>query len=233
MSPIERTAVEGTSPLRWERKIRMKLRILLCTIALASASLLSAGQAFSQENKGGGKDAAKPAADMQEMMKKWMEVATPGEAHKRLGQFVGKWDTVVRMWWEGPGKPPMETKGASEIKWMMDGRFLLEETSGQMMGMSYRGMSITGYDNFKKKYVVSYIDNMGTGMYTGEGKFDMANKVLTSYGKMDEPMTGEHDKTVKYVIRILDKDKYVFEMFDEVGGPNEFKAFEITYTRKQ
>jgi hypothetical protein len=226
------TAGEEASPVHRERKIRMKLQVLLCTIALVGASLLSAGQAFSQENKPGEKGDAKSAPDMQEMMKKWMEVATPGEAHKHLGQFVGKWDTVVRMWWEGPGKPPVESKGASEIKWIMDGRFLLEESSGQMMGMPYRGMGITGYDNFKKKYVVSYIDNMGTAMVTGEGKFDMANKVLTSFGKMDEPMTGEHDKTVKYVLRLLGKDKYVFEIFDEVGGPSEFKVVEITYTRK-
>jgi Protein of unknown function (DUF1579) len=211
----------------------MKLRILLCTIAFACASLLSAERGFSQENKSREKDAAKPAADMQEMMKKWMEFAAPGQAHKHLDYFVGKWDTAVRMWWEGASKPPTETKGAAEIKWIMDGRFLLEESSGQMMGMPWRGMSITGYDNFKKKYIMSYLDNMATGIYTGEGKFDQANKVLTSFGKMDEPMTGEHDKTIKYVIRTLSKDKYVLEMFDEVGGPSEFKAVEITYTRKQ
>jgi len=212
----------------------MKLRILLCTIAFACASLLSAERGFSQENKAKGKDAAKPAAaDMQEMMKKWMECATPGEAHKHLDHFVGKWETLIRLWTEGPGKPAAESKGASEIRWIMDGRFLLEETSGQVMGMPWRGMSLTGYDNFKKKYIVSHIDNLGTAMYTSEGKFDQANKVLTSFGNMDEPMTGEHDKTVKYVLRILSKDKYIFEMFDEVGGPNEYKAGEIIYTRKQ
>jgi hypothetical protein len=211
----------------------MKLRILLCTIALACAPLLSAERGFSQENKSKEKDAAKPAADMQDMMKKWMEYATPGKAHKHLDYFVGKWDMAVRMWFEGAGKPPAESKGASEIKWIMEGRFLLEELSGQVMEMPWRAMTMTGYDNFKKKYIFSYVDNMGTGMYTGEGKFDQANKVLTTYGKMDDAMTGEHDKTVKYVIRTLSKDKYVFEIFDEVGGPSEFKAVEITYTRKQ
>jgi hypothetical protein len=210
----------------------MKLRMLLFTIAIACASLLGAGQAVSQENKAQAKSDAKPSADMQEMMKKWMESATPGEAHKRLEPFVGKWETAIRMWPEGPGKPPAESKGSSEIKWIMDGRFLLEEYSGQMMEMPHRGMSITGYDNFKKRYVVSYLGNTGTAIYTGEGKFDMDNKVLTSYGQMDEPMTGEHDKTVKYVVRLLNKDKHVFEIFDEVGGPNEFKVIEITYTRK-
>ena len=206
----------------------MRLRIILCATVLICAAMQ--GNARAQEQA---KPEAKAASNMQEMMKKWMECATPGEAHKHLDQFAGKWDTVVRMWYEGPGKPAVETKGASETKWIMDGRFLLEETSGQMMGKPWHGMSITGYDNFKKKYVVSYIDNMGTAMYTGEGKFDMANKVLTSFGKMDDPMTGEHDKTVKYVMRALSKDKYIFEIFDEVGGPNEYKAVEMTYSRKQ
>lgn len=210
----------------------MKLRILLCTIAFACASLLSAERGFSQENKSKANDGAKPSADMQEMMKKWMELSTPGEAHKHLAQFVGKWDTVVRMWTEGPDKSPIESKGTSEVKWMMEGRFLLEEYTGQMMGMPWHGMIITGYDNFKKKYVFSSLDNLGTGLYTSEGKFDMANKVLTSFGKMDEPMTGEHDKTIKYVLRTINKDKHVFEIFDEVGGPNEFKVVEVTYTRK-
>ena len=225
-------ADEEALSLHQERMRRMKLRMLLFTITIVCASLLSAGQVLSQENKAKGKEDAKPAADMQEMMKKWAEIATPGEGHKLLDQFVGKWDTVMRMWAEGPGKPPAESKGASELKWIMDGRYLLEESSGQMMGMSYRAMTIQGYDNFKKKYVFSYIDNMGTAIYTGEGKFDMGNKVLSSYGRMDDPMTGEHDKTVKYVTRVLGKDKYVFEIYDEVGGPNEFKALEITYTRK-
>jgi len=166
------------------------------------------------------------------MMKKWMEVATPGEGHKPLEQLVGKWDTVMTMWGEGPGKPPSETKGSCEVKWILDGRFLLEETTGQMMGMPYKSMNIFGFDNYKKKYVMSYVDNLGTAIYTGEGKFDMSKQVLTSFGKMDEFMTGERDKPVKYVMRIVSRDKHVFEAYDEVGSPNEFKAFEITYTRK-
>ena len=207
----------------------MKLRMLLFAIAVAGALALSIGRTDAQDKANSD---AKPAADMQEMMKKWMEVATPGEGHKLLEQFVGKWDTVTRMWWEGPGKPPTETKGSAEAKWVLDGRFLLEEASGQMMGMPYKSINYLGFDNYKKKYVVSYLDSMGTAMYTGEGKFDPSNKVMTLFGKMDDCMIGERDKPVKYVTRIISKDKHVFEIYDEVGSPNEYKAVEIIYTRK-
>jgi hypothetical protein len=203
--------------------------MLLFAIAVAGALALSIGSTKAQDKaKGDGK----PAADVQEMMKKFMEFATPGEGHKLLEPLVGKWDVVTRMWWEGPNKPPTETKGVSERKWVLDGRFLLEESSGQMMGMPYKSMSFLGFDNYKKKYVVSYLDSVGTAMYTGEGKFDPSNKVMTLFGKMDDFMIEERDKPVKYVTRIVSKDKQVFEVYDEVGSPNEYKAVEIIYTRK-
>ena len=207
----------------------MKMRMLLFAIAIAGALTLSISRTDAQDKA---KAEAQPAVDTQEMMKKWMEVATPGDGHKQLDQLVGKWDSVMRMWMEGPGKPATESKGSCEIKWIMEGRYLLQEATGQMAGMPFKSMNVIGYDNYKKKYVMSYIDNMGTAIYTVEGKLDPSNKVMTSFGKMDEFMTGERDKLVKYVLRIISKDKHVFEAYDEVGTPNEFKAFEIAYTRK-
>jgi hypothetical protein len=209
----------------------MKVRITMFAFVMACALALPANQVFSQE-KGGGKNEAKPAVDMQEMMKKWAEAAKPGAPHRLLDQFVGQWDVAMRMWME-PGKPPMETKSTADVKWIMDGRFLLEESTGQIMGMPHKGMGITGYDNFKQKYISSWIENMSTGMYTSEGTFDQSGKVLTLHGKIDEPMTGERDKLVRFVARFISKDKHVFEIYDLVGRPDEFKAVEMTYTRKQ
>jgi Protein of unknown function (DUF1579) len=203
--------------------------MFLFAIAIAGALVLSIGRTDAQDKA---KSEAKPAADTQEMMKKFMEFSNPGEGHKFLDQFVGKWDLVTRMWMEGPDKPPNETKGASESKWVLEGRFLLEESTGQMMGMPYKSLNYIGFDNYKKKYVLSYIDSMGTAMYTGEGKLDPSNKVMTVFGKMDDYIMGERDKPVKYVTRVISKDKHVFEIYDEVGGPNEYKAVEIIYTRK-
>jgi hypothetical protein len=211
----------------------MKLSILVCGIALACALAFSTDRVLCQGKQEKAKNESKQPAEMQEMMKKWAELARPGENHKVLDAMTGRWETATRVWWEGPQKSPVETKGAAEIKWIMDGRYLLEESTGQTMGQSYKSMTLTGFDNFKKKYLFSYVDSMGTAIYTGEGTFDPAARVLISYGKVDDLMTGERDKPVKYVTRLLGKDKYVFEIYDLIGGPSEFKAVEITYTRKQ
>lgn len=176
-----------------------------------------------------GKD-AKP--DEAEMMKRWMAVATPGTGHKALDSQTGEWDIVMRMWEPGTNAPPTETKGTASIKWILGGRFLQSDVTGNMMGMPMTGLGITGYDNFKKKYITCWIDSLNTAMYTAEGTADPAGKVFTYHGKMDEPMTGEKDKPVKFVHRILSADSHVFEMHDPALGAKS-KTFEMAYTRKK
>ena len=207
----------------------MNLRNIFCGMALAVALLFPLNPAFAQENNSGDKAPAMSA----EMMKKWAEAATPGEAHKLLNHLVGKWEVTSRMWFEGPGKPPVESKSTSESKWIMDGRFVQEEATAQMMGQTHKSLNITGYDNIRKKYVASHIENMGTAIYSAEGTLDQTGKVMTLFGKFDEPMTGERDKLTKMVIRLIGPDKYIFEMYDLVGTPDEFKAMEMTYVRKR
>jgi Protein of unknown function (DUF1579) len=204
----------------------MRLRILLCVSAL----LLAATGVAAHANKGKGKKAAaKPS--MEEMMKRWQEVAAPGAGHKVLEQAVGEWDVTMRLWME-PGKPPTESKGTSVTKWILGGRFVQEESEGEMMGMHFSGAGMTGYDNFKKMYVFSWADNMGTMLVTAQGTLGRDGKTITYMCREDDPMTGQRDKPVKYVTRMLGPDKHVLEAWDMVGTAHEFKVMEIIYTRK-
>ena len=100
-----------------------------------------------------------------------------------------------------------------------------------MMGQTMKGFGYTGYDNFRKKYVGFWIDNMGTGMSTMEGTMDKDGTTLTMLGKMDDPMTGQKDKKVKYVTRMIDHDKHVFEIYDVTAWGDKKPVMVITYTR--
>ncbi|MBM2846270.1 MAG: uncharacterized protein HW407_1582 [Bacteroidetes bacterium] len=176
------------------------------------------------------KKAGEPSEE--EMMKKWKEAATPGEAHKKLDDMVGSWESESQMWM-APGQPPTVSKGTSEMKWILGGRFLQQEMTGEMMGMPMNGIGLTGYDNFKKKYIGFWIDNTSTSMYTMEGALAKDGKSITFYGRTDDPVTGEKDKKVKYVTRFIDKDKHAFEIHDlSLKAPNT-KVVEVTYTRKK
>jgi hypothetical protein len=209
----------------------MKIRLLLYGVAIVCASLF-AMNALTQEKKA--KEEMKPQAggQMDPMMKKWMEAATPGENHKRLDDMVGTWEATSTAWMD-PAKPPSITKGTSEIKWVLGGRFLQQDFTGEMMGMPFNGMGLTGYDNFNKKYIGSWVDNTSTAMLTMEGTADPTGKVITMLGKSDDPGTGEHGKAMKYVARLVSKDKHVFEIYDLSMGNKETKLLEISYTRKK
>lgn len=169
--------------------------------------------------------------EQQKMMEEWMKIASPGEHHKHLDYFVGTWDVVTKMWME-PGTPPAESKGVSKSKWVLDGRFIQDDYTGEMMGMPYKGLGLTGYDNYRNLYVGSWFSNMGTNVLTFSGTRSQDGKSITFYGEMDEPALRMTGRTVKYVNTILGPDNWRFEIIDLAAGDN-YKVIEMNYTRRK
>ena len=192
---------------------------------ILSTALLSSFL-FSQDPSGGDKK----MPSQEEMMARWKASMTPGDMHKKLGIFVGSWNAEVKICEKGPDSPPVVSKGTASYSLVYGGRYLKQEFKGEMMGHPFIGTGYTAYDNMKKKYTGTWIDNMGTGISTMEGTIDDEGKTLTLWGKMDEPMTGELNKDVKYVLHIIDKNKHIFESYD---GTATQPSFQITYTRKK
>jgi hypothetical protein len=207
----------------------MKICTLRSYTAAAVAGALFVSLTAAEEKPARPQAAAAP--NMEEMMKKSEAFATPGSAHKALETLAGEWNVEARWWMAGPDGPPTVSKGTTQTRWILGGRFLQEDFTGEMMQKPFHGVGITGYDNFKKKYVSTWMDDMGTGIFISEGSADADGKVLTFLGKMDDPMTGQKDKPTKYIVRILTPDKHTFEMHDLTLGEKS-KMGEMTYTRK-
>ena len=206
------------------------------------AAGLSAAVSFSalaQNNATPSKDSKKAGGQPSEadMMAQMMELMKPGENHKLLARGVGTWSYAVKMWMS-PDAAPSESSGTAVVREIMGGRFFLGDHSGKFdmpgpdgkpMSMDFKGMSIEGYDNAKKMFVASWIDNMGTGIMSLEGTYDSMNKTFTYRGEY-EPMPGMRTK-VREVIKITDNDHHTFEFYEDRGG-TEVKTMEMTYTRK-
>jgi len=199
----------------------MKTRILVCGFVLGTVTALLGTHALSQD--AGQMD----PAEIQRMMQIGEKLATPGDAHKRLDYFAGKWDisTIIM------GMPP-ET-GTQSIKWILDGRYLQSNVNATMMGQPYEGLGLLGYDNYKKKYTSTWCASNSTTLLTSEGLADQTGKVITLFGTMDEWMDGTHDKAVKYVYRIIDEDTYEFEIHDLSIVPGDTKVISMISTRKK
>jgi hypothetical protein len=211
------------------KECTMKRIVTLLGVLILVLTLIVSNESFSQQKK----KSAKKMPSEEEMMKRWQEFMTPGTQHKMLEESVGTWDAVVKIWMKGPTDEPMVSKGTSEQKMVLGGRYLQQDFTGEMMGQQFTGVGLTGYDNFKKKYVSFWIDNMGTGMSTMDGVLDKDGKSCTMWGKMDEPATGQKDKRVKYVTRFVDKDTQVFETYDVFAYGDKKPTMEITYKRRK
>jgi hypothetical protein len=172
----------------------------------------------------------KMTAEQQAAMEAWMKAATPGEGHKALEPTIGSWN-VTSTSWETPASPPQQGAGSAENSWVLGGRFVRQDFQGEFGGMKFQGLGYTGYDNFKKKYIGTWMDTMGTMMMTMIGTLDASGKVFTATSTIDDVVTGK-PMTVREVTRIVDNNKHVMEMFGPDPSGKEFKMMEIVYTRK-
>lgn len=173
----------------------MKFRLLAAVFVFAAASALIANRVTAQ-SKGASATGQQPDAEqmkaMMEGMQKYMEGIKPGKHHEPLNHFVGSWETTTKMWWGGPGTDPIVTKGTSEIKWVLGGRFVLDEHKGKMMmpdmsgsmkEIDYEGIGLMGYNNERNIYEQTWVSSAGTNMLTMKGAFDSTGKVLALYGE--------------------------------------------------
>ncbi|MEP7142410.1 MAG: DUF1579 domain-containing protein [Ferruginibacter sp.] len=163
-------------------------------------------------------------------MKAWQNYMTPGEVHKMLAQSDGEWNEEITMWMDA-GMPPTKSTATSKNEMIMGGRYQLSKTTGTMMGMPFEGMSLMGYDNAKKVFTSTWVDNFGTGTMTMEGAWDDKTKSITLKGKAIDPMTGK-DTWVRQVIKFIDDNTQEIEMYDTKDG-KETKSIEMKLTRKK
>lgn len=173
--------------------------------------------------------ALRKPTEFESMCAVYQELAIPGANHKLLAEMAGSWSVKSR-WWMDPGGPPMESTGASEQKMILDGRFLQQDFSGEMMGGPFTGFGFTGYDNHTKTFVSTWMDSMGTGIYYFEGSAGSDGRTITQTCSYDDPVRGP--LKWRQVTRIVDRNHLEFEMYTTDSSGIEGKMGEMSYTRK-
>ncbi len=170
----------------------------------------------------------KQKAEMEKAEKAWMEYMTPGPMHEMLAKSEGSWNEEVTSWM-APGAPPTVSAGRSENKMILGGRYQQSAHHGEFSGMPFEGISTVGYDNALKMYISTWIDNMGTGIMVLKGTYDQEKRMLTSTGKMVDPVSGK-ENDVRETINFIDENHHVMEMFEMRNG-KEHKTMQIKFTR--
>ncbi len=208
----------------------MRIRTVIGVLLVVATAAFFSGRAVSEEGKeGDGGMKGMTAEQEAEMMKKWMEFATPGAPHAMLGKLEGKWD-ISSTGMMG------DAKGTATFTKVLGGRYVRQDFAQEIPEMGpFNGIGYLGYNNLKKKYVMTWMDTWGTAITQAEGLASADGKSVHFWGSMDE-MTGEHDKPVVYKHKTISDDKFIFEIHDPhmgMGGDGSTLVMQVTYTRSK
>jgi hypothetical protein len=219
----------------------MRIAPLAVIATLVCGLAACAGAALADEKKadktGEHPAAEHPASDAkaepslpEDMMKAWMEYATPGPQHKVLDALIGAWDAKSTFWTK-PGAEPIVSGGSSEQTWVLGGRFVMQKFQGADASRAYSGMGFTGYNNASKTFESVWMDSESTGMIRTSGTIDETGTVITQTGEYMDPLTHKMHP-LKYVTRLVNPTEMIFEMWEPGTGGAEFKTIEVVYSKR-
>lgn len=169
------------------------------------------------------------SAQSADEQKAWMDYMTPGPVHEMIAKSNGDWTEEITFWM-APDAPPTKTTANATNKMILGGRYQYSSVTGDMMGMPFEGVSILGYDNAKKIFQSTWMDNFGTGITNMTGTWDEATNTVNFTGTSLDPMTGK-DMNIRQTFKIIDDNNQIMEMYSTTDG-KEMKTMEIKMTRK-
>ena len=173
-------------------------------------------------------DTASKPVDTAAMNKAWAAYMTPGESHQMLAKADGKWDAEISFYYN-PDSPSVN-KAVCESKMILGGRYQQSSYTGDIDGMPFEGMNTLAYDNARKIFISTWVDNMGTGIMYMEGTYDAATTTMNFKGKATDVASGK-DIAVREVFKIVDDKTHTMEMFETKDG-KEMKTMSILLKKK-
>ena len=219
-----------------ERMVIMRLWMLSWTLALGGMTALFTHEALSQDKGASPRFKPETAAesdtgsDTESVVDKLVQFAMPGEHHKLLEKMAGEWNMAIKYRMKCDA-PVVESEGTCRRKWILGGRFLLEEFDGGNLGLPFQGLAIYGYDSFEKKYTSVWVDTLNTAITTNMGTCQNSCELITFVGRHGDPWTGVK-KTSRGITHFINDDRHTLELHEPGVDGKEFKILEIVYTRK-
>lgn len=152
------------------------------------------------------------------------------DKHKLMQHAAGEWNCTIYMS-GGPGTEPMKSKGSERNMLTDNGRWLLSQFEGEIMGEKFQGYGAQTWNSRKGKFTMAWLDSMSEDVMLSEGDYDATAKTWTFVGEM-VGHDGKPAKT-KMVTTVKDKDHHTFEMFGTGPDGSEGKMMWIEYERAQ
>lgn len=172
------------------------------------------------------------SAAMAEMTKTWMDFATPGAEHAWMAKQSGTWTCDSVKQWMDPSQPPTVAKATQKLSMGLNGLYQMTDFSTTMMGQPMQGHGIMGFDKMKKKFVLSWVDNMGSGIVRMEGSYNDGTKMLSMAGKQSDPIS-KTETDMRQELKFIDDNSFTMSMYGAGHDGKESKFMEGTFKRKK
>jgi hypothetical protein len=158
----------------------------------------------------------------------------PTDAHKVLAKEAGTWNTVIKMYLQGPTEPATEYKGVETIEMVSGGLFSRTTFKCKMGDRDFEGHGLFGYDPRTKEYTGTWVDSFSTIPTQLKGKHNAENKTLTMHATIVDTNSGQEIKQKQVTKFVDDKTKTftIFMLMDAGGQEQEIKIMEMTAKKR-
>lgn len=219
------------------------MKISTLTICTATFVMLSCNNKTEEAKTPADSSATIPATEIKKdspahampdtaaMMKAWNDFKAIGPMHKWMEKTNGTWVANISTWMD-PAAPPEKSVGTMVQSSILGGRYVVGKYSGTVFGQKTEGQFTMGYDNAKKLFVSTWIDNQGSGIVYMSGNYDEKTKTLNLSGVQSDPMTGK-DSNIREEMTIIDDDSYSMAMYGAGPDGKEMKYMDGLYKRKK
>lgn len=152
------------------------------------------------------------------------------QADDILRKDVGTWNAKLTLWMPGQDEPV--TAEGVETNRMMGDVWLVSDFKGEIFGQAFEGRASMKFDEKKKKYVGTWIDNMEPYMSMVEGEWDEEASSLNCMNTWTDPNSGETVKS-RSVVKYNKDGSRVMTMYQTDESGKEVKAMMIEYTKAE
>ena len=167
-------------------------------------------------------------ASPDEILERMLQLATPGPEHAALNALVGTFDAQVTSW-TGPYDEPTRSTGAMVNTWILGGRCLRGEFTGELLGQPFEGLSLLGFDRSQGKYFGTWADTAST-WFMPFSSGTMTGNILTLERDMYDPTMGAMTH-IREAFVVESPDRYRYVMYYSLPDGSEAKSMETVYTR--
>ncbi len=143
-----------------------------------------------------------------------------------LKKDVGQWDADITVT-PGPGAPPQASTGRLLARLISGGRWLVTDLKNHTTG--FEGHGIYGYNTATQRYVGTWVDDMRTNIYVGEGAWDAPTRTMTF--RWTATMPNGQAMSWRETTQTISDTEQRFSSFFPLPDGGEFEMIRATYRK--